>query len=250
MLKNVQNIVNAVTPDRCIICDKPLVGSYRRDQWGQKACVEHTIVNCSSCGRMTLPTDIHLADGRSVCSFCKGKVVSKIEHIEWVYSRIQEIFEQNFLSLPGKIPVELVTSEQMMTLYNSPSLAGKTPSGLTVSGGSGIFGMPMRHKVYMLDYLHKVVFGGVLAHELLHVWQNEHHILLPTAHCEGFCNMGTYLFYTYLDNELSEKLAKAMMASPDPIYGEGFRQVKAVFEDEGGRNLEQTVEILVKQNRR
>lgn len=250
MLKDIKTLFSGAAPERCVICDKPLVGQYRYDNWGQKACVEHEFVPCTNCGRMTRPDDLHLPDGRHVCSFCKGKIVRKPEHVEWVYERVLEIFEQNFLSLPGKIPVELVTSEQMMTLYNSPSLADKTPSGLTVSGGSGIFGMPMHHKVYMLDYLHKVVFGGVLAHELLHVWQNEHHILLPTAHCEGFCNMGTYLFYTYLDNELSQKLVKAMLASPDPIYGEGFRQVKVVFEGEGGRNLEQTVEILVKQNRR
>lgn len=249
MLDKIQSLIKGVAPERCVICGKPLVGTYRVDKWGQRACVEHNVVPCSSCGRMSRPEDTHLPDGRTVCSFCIGKTVRKAEHIEWVYSRVVEIFERNFLTLPGKIPVEIVDAQRMLSLYNNPALGGAIPSGLTVSGGSGFFGSKMNHKVYMIDNLHKVIFGGVLAHELLHVWQNDHHIKLPNALCEGFCNLGTYLFYTYLDNELSQKHAELMLANPDPIYGEGFRQVKAVFEDEGCRNLEKTVEILVKQNR-
>ena len=35
-----------------------------------------------------------------------------------------------------------------------------------------------------------------------------------------------------------------MMKNPDPIYGDGFREVKQIFETEGGRNLEKTIQIL------
>ena len=84
----------------------------------------------------------------------------------------------------------------------------------------------------------------MLAHELLHVWQNEHRVSLPPKFSEGFCNLGTYLFYTYLNNELSTMLAERMMKDPDPIYGEGFREVKQIFETEGENNLEKTIEIL------
>ena len=249
MMNKLQSLLGGSAPERCAICDKPLVGSCRMDKWGQKACIEHDFLPCSNCGRMTRPDDIHLPDGRHVCSFCKGKIVRKPEHVEWVYQRVLEIFEQNILSLPGKIPVEVVTTEQMLTYYRNPN-SGVVPSGLTTSGGAGIFGAKLHHKVYMLDNQHKVLFGGVLAHELLHVWQNEHHIKLPPQHCEGFCNLGSLLFYNYIDNELSQRLAEWLLASPDPIYGEGLRQVKAIFESEGGHNLEKTAEILVEKNRR
>ena len=246
MLKGVQSLINGLTPDRCVICDKPLLGSCRVDKWGQKVCVDHELLFCTCCGRITRPADVHLPDGRNVCSFCIGRTVRKPEHIEWVYSRVQDIFERNFLTLPGKIPEEIVTSEQMLSHYSKPTHTGTVPSGLTVSGGVALFGMPMKHKVYMLDYQHKVLFGGVLAHELLHVWQNEHRIKLPPHYSEGFCNLGSYLFYKYIDNELSQQHAQWMLENPDPIYGDGFRQVKAIFESEGGRNLEKTIEILVK----
>ncbi|MBQ7311038.1 MAG: hypothetical protein IJW88_05875 [Alistipes sp.] len=249
MLKVFQSLVDAIVPDRCTICNKPLLGSYRVNKWGQKACVDHNLAFCTSCGRYVLPSDLCTPDGRHTCSECIGKVVRKPEHIEWVYSRVAAIFERNFLALPGKIPVEIVTAEQMQALHSTPLSGVKMSSGLTVSRGVNFFCAPMQHKVYILDYHHKVVFGGILAHELLHVWQNEHHIELPKNYCEGFCNLGSYLFYTYLDNELSQKHAQWMLESQDPIYGEGFRQVKAIFEREGGRNLEKTMEILVKKSR-
>ena len=58
MLKAVQSLVDAITPDRCTICNKPLLGSYRVNKWGQKACVEHNLAFCTSCGRYVLPSDL------------------------------------------------------------------------------------------------------------------------------------------------------------------------------------------------
>ena len=70
MMNKLQSLLGGSAPERCAICDKPLVGSCRMDKWGQKACVEHDFLPCSNCGRMTRPDDIHLPDGRHVCSFC------------------------------------------------------------------------------------------------------------------------------------------------------------------------------------
>lgn len=243
MFDAIKNMMSDLTPKRCAVCDKVLVGRYRVDFWGQGFCEEHGIeCLCHNCMRVTRPTDIHLPDGRHICAHCKDKVVVKDAHIEWVYSRLLEIFKNNFLTLPAKISIEIVPLAKMAQLSHAPQ--DRVPMGLTQSGGSGLFMAPMHHKIYMRDYLHKVVFGGVLAHELLHVWQNEHHIKLPQPYCEGFCNMGTYLFYSYLNNELSEKLVENMMRNPDPIYGDGFRTVKQIFETRGSRNLEKTMEIL------
>ena len=245
MIGAIKSMVNGAMQPRCVVCDKPLIGRYKLDLWGQSFCEEHGVeCLCQNCMRATRPTDLQLPDGRRICEHCKDKVVVKAAHIEWVYSRLLEIFKKNFLTLPEKISIEIISPMQMSQMAHLPK--EHTPMGLTQSGGAGFFLSSMQHKIYMRDYLHKVVFGGVLAHELLHVWQNEHRITLPQQYCEGFCNLGTYLFYSYLKNELSEKLMYNMMRSPDPIYGDGFRAVKEIFETQGSHNLEKTMEILKK----
>ncbi len=249
MLNALKNMVDDLTPKNCAVCGKMVVGHCRVDKWGQLFHNECEFMPCLNCGRATSLNDTHLPYNRHVCSHCIDKVVRKDAHIQWVYDRVQEIFGHNFLSLPGRIPVEIVSPDQMLKLHNSRDTS-RIPSGLTRSGGAGFFGAKMHHKVYMLDYQHKVVFGGVLAHELLHVWQNEHHTVLPPNYCEGFCNLGTYLFYGYLDNELSRVHMEQMMNNPDPIYGDGFREVKQIFETEGGKNLENTIKILQERSKR
>ena len=243
MLNALKNLKDQFSPTLCAVCGKPVIGRCRVDQWGQYFHEDCEFKPCINCGRVVPLNDLHLPHNRQVCSHCIDKVVRKDTHIQWVYDRVQEIFAKNFLSLPGRIPVEIVTPEHILKLSRK-NYGGRFPSGLTVSGGVGFFGAKMHHNVYMLDYQHKVVFGGVLAHELLHVWQNEHRVSLPPKFSEGFCNLGTYLFYTYLNNELSTMLAERMMKDPDPIYGEGFREVKQIFETEGENNLEKTIEIL------
>ncbi|MBQ6583853.1 MAG: hypothetical protein IIX42_01720 [Alistipes sp.] len=249
MLKSVNGILDQFKLRNCAVCGKPVVGQCRVDKWGQLFHNECEFRPCINCGRVVSLNDTLLPYNRQVCSHCIDKVVRTDAHIEWVYDRVQDIFNNNFLSLPGRVPVEIVSADKMLSLYSQRGMS-QIPSGLTRSGGSGFFGAKMTHKVYMLDYLHKIVFGGVLAHELLHVWQNEHHTTLPPAYSEGFCNLGTYLFYNFLDNELSRIHIEQMMKSPDPIYGEGFREVKHIFETEGGRNLEKTIEILQAKSKR
>ena len=243
MFSTIKNIISDLSPRRCVVCGKELFGSYKIDCWGQGFCEEHgTECLCQNCMRATGADGVRLMDGRRVCGQCKDKVVIKDAHIDWVYSRLLEIFKKNFLTLPENISIKIVSLTQIAHLAQAPK--GREPMGLTHSQHSGLFMATMQHQIYMRDYLHKVVFGGVLAHELLHVWQNEHHITLAPQYCEGFCNLGTYLFYSYLNNELSEKLMESMMRSTDPIYGQGFRRVKEIFETQGNRNLEKTMEIL------
>ena len=244
-------MLNNFAPERCVLCDKILYGRCRVDAWGRKFCMEHSVDLCSNCGRITGVNDLHLADGRHICNDCIDKVVRKPEHVEWVYVRIRDIFAKNFLALPDKIPIEVVTATKMAELAAKRlGDASRLPFGLASSGGSGIFGTKMNHQVYMLDYQHKVNFGGVLAHELLHIWQSEHHIKLQSRYAEGFCNLGTYLFYNFINTDYTEKLIQSMMANPDPIYGDGFREVKSIFESAGCNNLEKTIEILVQKDRR
>ena len=100
-------------------------------------------------------------------------------------------------------------------------------------------------EIYIVEGLHKILFAGVLAHEYLHVWQNERNIKLPSLYCEGFCNLGSYLVYRNISNELSHTLYVRMRDGNDPVYSEGFRQVKSVFDAQGGGDLMKTMNVLI-----
>ena len=82
----------------------------------------------------------------------------------------------------------------------------------------------------------KIQFAGVLAHELLHVWQNEKGISLPPPLTEGFCNLGSYVVYKSIGNELAIRMIKNLENDPSPVYGDGFRKVFEVYKREGDLN--------------
>lgn len=241
--KIIKDTIKGMMPPTCVVCGELITGTYKLDMWGQAFHAHHTTKLCASCGRVVTDSDKHLPYNRYVCTHCVRAVVAKPEHVKWVYDRVYLIFKSKGLELPANVPVEIVDAKRMAQL-NGSNVIDVNKLGLTVSGGTGLFGAKLNHNVYMLDGLHKVIFGGVLAHELLHVWQNEHHIRLPKAYCEGFCNLGSYLLYRSIENEMTDVLVKNMMNDPDEIYGEGFRKVKAMFDGEGRGDLLRTMEIL------
>lgn len=245
MLNKIKSTITNALPHKCAICGEVIFDAYRQNKWGQYIHASHEVQMCCSCQRFVLPSDQHLPFNRHICSHCIGKVVRKPEHVKWVYDRIQVIFHNKGLDLPENIPVEVVDAAHIARMAND-HIINPLRYGLTVSArANGFFSSKMSHHVYIIDYLHKVIFGGTLAHELLHVWQNEHNIKLPPQYCEGFCNLGSYLLYTSLDNDMTQVLTESMMQNPDPIYGDGFREVKRIFEQEAGCNLPRTIDILI-----
>lgn len=97
------------------------------------------------------------------------------------------------------------------------------------------------HKIYMLSDQPRLEFLGTLAHELLHVWQNEHDIKLLSMKCEGLCNMGSYLVYLTDKSPIADLYIKDLKESRDAIYGDGFRYVFARYDDYGWRGIIQSV---------
>ena len=93
-----------------------------------------------------------------------------------------------------------------------------------------------KHKIYIFNQMPKIQFAGVLAHELLHVWQNEKGISLPPPLTEGFCNLGSYVVYKSIGNELAIRMIKNLENDPSSVYGDGFRKVFEVYKREGDLN--------------
>ncbi len=202
---------------------------------------------CVSCGNIITTGGANYSNGRYVCAKCDSAVVKTQQHVDWVNARVLPILSKyGITDIPKGIDIKVVTSAELARIQNS-SQVNLLQMGLTRTAVAiNFFGKSMSHEIFMVDGQHKIMFAGTLAHEYLHVWQNERDIRLPSLYCEGFCNMGAYLVYRNIANELAHSLYTRMRDGNDAIYCEGFRQVKAVFDGEGEKNMIKTMDILIK----
>ncbi len=85
------------------------------------------------------------------------------------------------------------------------------------------------HHIYVISHLTPLECAGVLAHELLHCWQNELGLELPPELSEGLCNVASYDFYRQQGGVWAEFLMKRLVHNPNRVYGDGFREVYSVY---------------------
>ena len=228
---------------KCTICNTEIRGRYWVDAWHQSICAIHKVEYCSSCGRFVTPSDLHLSDGRCICSFCNPSIVRTSQHIEWVENRVRSIlYKQGITNLPTSIPIKLVSPAEMAQLNRSKQINLCQPGLTRTNKMLGLFGTHCTHTIYIFDNLPKVQFAGVLAHEMLHVWQNEKEISLPAIYTEGFCNVGSYVVYQAINTELSQHFIAQLEKNPDSIYGDGFRKVVSFYKR--ASNLVSTMTLI------
>lgn len=221
----------------CIYCGTPIVGTYCKDPYGQAAHAEHAKM-CFCCGRFVVAGTPQMADGRFQCEDCRRKEVSKDEHIAWVDKRVRDMLARHGITdIPKQVSYELVVPKVV---------PGRKPTATHQMGQTvtTVTGWQMRHRVRMLNHLHRIVYAGVLGHELLHVWQNEHHIHLSEELTEGFCNLGSWVVYEQIGTAVSKAMMEKLLKDPTPIYGEGFRRVKALYDKLGTGSLPQTMDFI------
>lgn len=215
---------------KCAICNCDIHGHYLVDHWQQAICAGHAVEYCSSCGRFVKPVDLHLADGRCICAYCQPSIVNHPSHIEWVEKRVRSILSScGITNLPSDIPIRLVSPAEMANLTGSRQINLQQP-GLTVTSRTAtLLFSRCKHTIYIFNQVPKVWFAGILAHEMLHAWQNEKDIRLPSPLAEGFCNTGSYVVYNAIGNDLARHFIRNLEKDPNPIYGDGFRKVVEVY---------------------
>lgn len=231
----------------CSICGQEICGSYYFDYWKNNFCANHyengEVATCSSCSAMIhKSTVLSLSDGRCLCQSCQAQVISTDEQVAKIKKIVVRKLVDEGVRYKDKyldsVPVKIVTVNELARLRNTPpNLNNK---GITITKGISSpigsligFSPIMSHKVYILNNLIKIEFAGTLAHELMHVWQNENQIKLPPPSCEGLCNLGSWLIYTTISASKASFFVKCLMESPDPIYGDGFRHVFQIYEKTG-----------------
>ncbi len=240
-------------PTHCTVCGKMLVaGRFGVDLWGNIYCESHRreYSQCTACSRLVCPRltggGVTYTDGRLICNLCRQTAVDTKEQAKPIVEKIaiwlHEIgvrFEGLILKIDLKNAHEM--SQQRIGLLNHDN---SSPTGLGQGQFMGYIVRAMEHHgkqkkrlvkgVTALSGLPRELFEGIMVHELGHAWLYLAHVdgLSPWQE-EGFCNLLAYVFHKDRPTAEAKYYTKLLEQDPDPIYGEGFRQVRDIFKKHG-----------------
>jgi len=183
-------------------------------------------------------------DGRTICGQCKKTSVTDGVVVNRSKRKVLDLLAQaGFADIPKNIEIVLTNRHALTNKTDHPFTRGLT---LTNTHFSNYKRVGMEHQIGILFGLPELEFSGILAHELLHVWQNQNDVKLSAMHTEGFCNLGSYWVYRSESSDLSKQLIRLLMENKDPIYGNGFRLMHKKLENLGWKGL--ISEILANKN--
>jgi hypothetical protein len=225
----------------CVYCQKPLLGKYLVDAWGNKYCPEHQdeYPHCSFCGRLIPPEQQTVGwnvYGSERCFVCRSTAIDVIEQAQPLFQECKQwIAGQGFRF--NQLPLRLELRERAALLSMLHGRAVNHPLGVTLSSRRMQNGYALSSQiegVAVLQGMPATLFAGVVLHELGHVWLTVHGIEhLPPWAEEGFCQLISYRYYTGLNSPEARYRASSLEAESDPIYGAGFRHVRALAERMG-----------------
>jgi hypothetical protein len=226
---------------KCNICNEIIDGKYFIDDWGNKSHLEHKGIKpeyCDCCSRILSETTskkfIKYPDNRKICGICQETEIIEIHQtIPLKLDVIEQLNNVGFKYIPAFIKISLDNKININKLLGS-SITNNT-HGYTKTIHKSIHSK--EHSICMLYGLPKLLFKGVLAHELLHVWLNEKNIDMIHEKTEGFCNLGAELIYQNDNSDFAKILLKKLESDTDLAYGEGYRQMSKRLKEIGWQNL-------------
>ena len=231
---------------RCSICDKPLVGRYIIDFWGNNYHPHHNdeIPSCDYCRRLISPRSTggshQYADGRTICNICYESAIEENSGMVSIIKTVQTILARKGIKIDmSDVPVQLVDKPTLGRLTGHGDV--QTEMGLAhYQYSKNLTGQirDRKHIIYILHGLPERTFEGVAAHEMMHVWTNLNAPKTPAPRLnEGISNCASFWIYSRHRDQMAEYLIRNLRENPDPVYGEGFRQVQRYIRKKGLRSL-------------
>jgi Protein of unknown function (DUF3633)./LIM domain. len=247
---------------RCVYCGKPLTGQFVVDHWGQHFCVEHQaqFPLCAYCGRMVPPQQREPGAQVVRCPICRAQAIESDVEARPLFSQLVHWLTAQGLTY-NNLPLRLELCDRtrlnsLLVQYPQTERRGgenRMPPPAPPRTGYATIEAPGDHTlgtttsqtytqngrvisttvtgVSILQGLPSTLFQGVTVHELGHVWLIVLGIQqLPPWAEEGFCELLSYQFYQQLHTPESEYYSQCKERNPDPIYGDGFRSVRASAE--------------------
>ena len=230
---------NHIAP-RCALCGEIIKGAYLEDFWGNKYHPDHEGRSpaCEYCGRFISDSltggSVQYEDGRLICGLCAQTAVNDSAEAENLFRSAREGLQNLGIIIDQPdIKLHLVGRDELKAIAGEKY---SDPSGFVKYRQTGIGNDILERKfdIYFLYGMPKMHFISVAAHELMHVWQ---YLNAPEnndpALCEGSCNYASYLILREYPGLESDYLIHTMTTETDPYYGEGYRRVKKLVDDNG-----------------
>lgn len=219
----------------CNVCGLPLTDSSYTDYWGNQFHIRHAheYPVCFVCGRLVLREGKEVGEGKWLCSVCKTLSVSSPERARVILEEMREqLASIGIVVTTLRLRIELVPGERLGAGKRAAS--GVHPfAGTYWDAGKTELG-DENGTIYVLDGLPEDFLRGVIAHELMHIWQHEAGAdNLPPYIREGSANWAASLIFNRMGTERGQFFIKGLEKSTDPIYGEGYRYISRYADQYG-----------------
>ncbi len=243
-------------PSTCAVCGKlMLVGRFNMDLWGNAYCEKHRheLPFCKVCGRIVCKRltngGVTYTDGRIVCNICRQTAVDTGEQAKPIVKGVARWLSDRGIRFNGLVLNVNLEAAHELERHGAERSSPTGPwqgqrLGYIVKATAFHNGKRQRKikGITVLSGMTQELFEGTVVHELGHAWLYLAHVdgLEPWAE-EGFCNLLSYILHKERQTEEACHWVKALEMNPDPIYGEGFRRVRAIFKKHGfGKALNYT----------
>ncbi len=226
---------------RCVYCHKPLSNRFLVDSWGNTFCEVHQkdYPACSFCSRLIPPaqqTPGWKLEETPRCLVCRSTAIETAEQAQPLFAELKSWIGQQGLRF-HQLPLRLelcgrARLQQLLHERNTPHTLGVTHSSTQIQNGR-VVDIHV-DGIAVLAGLPADLFAGVVVHELGHVWLIVHRVEhMPLWAEEGFCQLLAHRYHSSIDTAEARYRVTAIAKDTDPIYGDGFRRVHALFERVG-----------------
>jgi hypothetical protein len=164
------------------------------------------------------------------CSRCRATAVETPAQAHPLVEQVVRWAEKFGISLDGiilrvNLSDRLEKAAHLGATHTRTLVRGRKRIRTRILGISVVKGLPA------------LVFQGVVAHELGHVWTALRGIRFQPWAEEGFCEMLAHRYYFDLGTPEAIFQTRRIETNPEPLYGGGFRRMRRILGVEGLRRL-------------
>lgn len=226
---------------RCALCHAIIDGKYYQDHWGNSYCAVHKgkEPECTYCGRFigdeTSNGGSKYEDGRWCCGICMATAINTVDDMAKLVAEVRAQLLLKGIDIPlDEARNHLVGRDELQQVAerSEPNLQG-TAHYKEAKIFFNLLPIVKEADIYILYGMPRWNALSVVAHELMHLWQFQYakRKAEPTL-TEGTCVYASWLLLHDMRTDESEYLMETIDANKDPVYGEGFRRVRAFAESQ------------------